>query len=85
MEGSGYCQKRRAVSSRASRSREEDLHEEIKNEILVWRIVLEKIATLEEIERSWSLDDLYRAEAVLDLRDELIADAQRKARENVDR
>lgn len=44
--------------------------------------MIEKIATLEEIERSWSLDDLYRAEAVLDLRDDLIAEAQRKAREN---
>lgn len=34
--------------------------------MLVWRIVKEGLATLTEIETSWSLDDIRRAEAVLD-------------------
>jgi len=32
---------------------------------MVWRIVLSNIATLEEIERSWSFDDLVRANLAL--------------------
>ena len=31
----------------------------------VWRLVLEKVATLEELKTSWTLDDVERAVAVL--------------------
>lgn len=37
----------------------------------IWRLVFEKIATLQEIETSWSLDDVLRALALLDCRTEL--------------
>ena len=81
MEGSGYRQSRQSNSPRASSAQQKILHEDIVAEILVWRIVLEKIATLEEIERSWSLNDLYIAEAILDYREDLISEAKRKAKE----
>lgn len=32
----------------------------------VWRLVLAKIATLDEIDTSWSIDDVFDANAVLD-------------------
>lgn len=39
--------------------------------MMVWRIVLSKIATLEEIDTSWCLDDILDANAVLDYQDAL--------------
>jgi hypothetical protein len=42
----------------------------------MWRIIFEKIATLEEIERSWSYDDLLRANAVLDMHQDIMIDQQ---------
>lgn len=36
--------------------------------MIIWRLVLDNIATLEEIERHWSLDDVFRANALLDMR-----------------
>lgn len=32
----------------------------------MWRLVTDRIATLEEIERFWSLDDVLRANSVAD-------------------
>lgn len=40
--------------------------------MLVWRLVFEKIATLEEIERSWNLDDVLRANDLIDYKNHLI-------------
>lgn len=37
----------------------------------VWRLVREKMATLTEIETSWSYDDIMRALAVLDYESDL--------------
>ena len=43
--------------------------------MIIWRLVLlEKIATLEEIESHWSLDDVMRATAVLDFRGDVEKD-----------
>jgi len=39
---------------------------------------LEGIASLEEIERAWSLDDLLRANALLDMRLDLLEESKRK-------
>jgi len=39
---------------------------------------LEGIASLEEIERAWSLDDLLRANALLDMRLDLMEEAKKK-------
>lgn len=36
--------------------------------MIIWTLVTEKIATLQEIETHWSLDDLIRISAVLDYR-----------------
>ena len=36
--------------------------------MLVWRLVTEQTATLEELETWWSLDDMVRAAAVLDVK-----------------
>lgn len=38
--------------------------------MLVWRPILAGIATLEEIDRHWSLSDLLDANEALDIRDE---------------
>jgi hypothetical protein len=45
----------------------------------IWVLVMEKIATLEEIERSWSLDDVMRAHALLSYKAELIQEQKKKA------
>ena len=42
----------------------------------MWRLVMERIATLEEINRSWSLIDIYKANALLDMRADIQASAQ---------
>jgi len=39
---------------------------------------LEGIASLEEIERTWNLDDLMRANALLDMRLDLMEESRRK-------
>ena len=57
---------------------EKNLHPDIKSEFLFWRIILEGIASLEEIERAWSLDDLMRANALLDMRLDLLEESKKK-------
>lgn len=49
----------------------------------VWRLVTcePPIASLEEIERSWNLDDLWRANAMLEYRMAAQKEAANKARE----
>ena len=61
---------------------EKNLHTELKDEFLLWRLVLEGIASLEEIERTWNLDDLLRANALLDMRLDLMEESKRKGRRN---
>lgn len=39
---------------------------------------MEKIATLEEIERHWSYDDLLRAISILDMREDMQEMIERK-------
>lgn len=41
---------------------------------------MEKIASLEELERTWSIDDVRRANALLDMRFDLEEDARRRAK-----
>jgi hypothetical protein len=40
----------------------------LKEELLIWRLVTENIASLNELESTWNLDDLHMANAVLDMR-----------------
>jgi hypothetical protein len=37
----------------------------------MWRLVVKRIATLQEIETHYSFDDILRANAVLDMADEI--------------
>ena len=46
----------------------------------IWKLVLEKVASLEELELIWNLDDVYRANALLDMRFDLQEDARRRTR-----
>ena len=41
----------------------------------VWRVVQRRWATLEEIERSWSIDDLSKANALLEYEADATAQA----------
>jgi hypothetical protein len=43
------------------------------SEAEIWRVVDSKMATLHELETTWSLDDLYRALGALDLKEEIKA------------
>ena len=36
----------------------------------MWRLVFEKVCTLQELETYWSLDDVMRANAILDMQSE---------------
>jgi len=47
---------------------------------LVWRCILERIATLQEIETHWSLIDLMDANDVLDARDNATDKANNEAK-----
>ena len=44
---------------------------------MVWRIILERIATLEEIETHYSLLDLLDANIALDFKEEMIDKANK--------
>lgn len=46
----------------------------------VWRIILEGLATLQEIETHWSIDDLADAHEALDLKATLEIAARARAR-----
>lgn len=43
----------------------------------MWRLVLSRVATLEEMERSWSLTDVVMANYALDFQQELERRSQR--------
>jgi len=46
--------------------------------MIIWTLVTEKIATLQEIETHWSLDDLFRAHDTLEIKAAFIEE-QRKS------
>lgn len=46
-------------------------------ELVVWRLVTEKVASLQEIDEHWCIDDVFKANAMLDLKI-AISDAQAK-------
>lgn len=41
----------------------------------IWKLVIERVATLEELEAYWSLDDVERAIASMSFKEELISSA----------
>lgn len=46
----------------------------------MWHVVISKIATLQEIETHWSLDDLVRAHLALEYNEYMIEKARKDAR-----
>jgi len=48
---------------------------------MIWRLVLEKIATLQEIENHWTLTDLLDAHDALNYRDYIMRKAEDKAKQ----
>ena len=40
--------------------------------MLIWRLVLGKIATLSEIDNHWCFDDIMKANELLDLKDDVM-------------
>jgi len=53
------------------------LDEELTMELVVWRLVTEKVASLQEIDEHWCINDVFKANAMLDLKI-AISDAQAK-------
>lgn len=47
---------------------------------MIWRPVVRKIATLEEIESHWDINDLFDAHEALDVLDEMEAFANNQAK-----
>lgn len=48
----------------------------------MWRVILEKIATLQEIETHWSLDDLIRANDILDMKYDLEREEMKRVKQD---
>lgn len=46
----------------------------------IWVLLMEKIATLTELETTWSLDDVLRAHAILNFKSEQIEKMHKKAK-----
>lgn len=57
----------------------------LKDEFIIWRLIIEKIASLYEIEKMWSLDDVLRANALLDMKMDLQEEQLRNQRKNDNR
>jgi hypothetical protein len=47
------------------------VHSDLTEEVEVWRLVTEKIATLTELETVWSYDDMIRANVTLGVKNEI--------------
>ena len=54
--------------------------EGLKQELIIWRLVLQKICSLQELETIWSLDDVLRANALLDMQSDLTEVESKKAK-----
>lgn len=48
--------------------------------MFIWRLVFEKVATLEELETVWNYDDALRAHALLDMREAMSQQQLRDAK-----
>lgn len=46
----------------------------------IWRLVFEKVATLQEIENHWSLDDVMRAMSLLEFREDVQAENAKRVK-----
>lgn len=48
----------------------------MQKEISIWHLVVNKVATLEELETTWSIDDVQRALALLNLKSDIEGEQQ---------
>lgn len=48
----------------------------------MWRLVIDSVATLNELHTTWSLDDVLKANALLDMRSDLESISIPKAKEH---
>jgi len=46
----------------------------------VWRLITERVATLQELDAHWTIEDMLKANAVLDMKADIKADAAERAR-----
>ena len=46
---------------------------------MIWRLVIDKVASLQEIETHWNLEDVMKANALLDMRIDIEKDVMKKA------
>jgi len=51
---------------------EKNLSPELAEELIIWRLVTDKIASLHELENDWSFDDLLRAESYLSMQSDIM-------------
>lgn len=49
----------------------EGIDPDLREELAIWRVVEGQLATLTELESTWSIDDLLRANAYLDMKTEV--------------
>lgn len=47
------------------------MHPELKEEQILWRLVINKICTWHELETSYTLKDVMKANAMLDIQNEI--------------
>lgn len=50
----------------------------MRDEMLIWSLVFQKIATLQDLETTWSLDDALRAAAFLEMKNALELETQKE-------
>jgi ABC-type uncharacterized transport system substrate-binding protein len=48
------------------------LDPELAVELPIWRLLQEKVATLTELETTWSMDDVDRASALLEMKQDIM-------------
>lgn len=48
--------------------------------MMIWRVAQSDMATLGEIEAQWSIDDVFRANAILDMKADLEEAARQEAK-----
>lgn len=49
----------------------QSVDESIKEEMIIWRLVIGKLGTYTEICQEWSFDDIMKGNEVLDIKDDI--------------
>lgn len=54
------------------------MSKELETEQLIWHLVTEKIATLEELKTTWTLGDVYKAVSYLSMKSDIDREYQNR-------